>query len=122
MGAPPPTRAADRALARPRRRPLAALAALAALLAVAATASYDLGTPDPRPADAPVGEFSAGRAYQNVRALATRPHPAGSPANEQVRAHVEGVLRDPTCSGHGSSPAPPPGSSPDSAPASNPAG
>ncbi|MFG1952262.1 M28 family peptidase [Micromonospora sp. NPDC048830] len=28
-----------------------------------------------------------------MRALATRPHPAGSPANDQVRAHVEGVLR-----------------------------
>ncbi|WP_320069260.1 M28 family peptidase [Micromonospora sp. RTGN7] len=93
MGVPPPTRAADRALSRPRRRPLAALAALAALLAVGGTVAYDLETPAPAPADAPADVFSAGRAYQNVQAIAARPHPAGSPANEQVRAHVESVLR-----------------------------
>ncbi|MFC8847778.1 MULTISPECIES: M28 family peptidase [unclassified Micromonospora] len=93
MGAPPPTRAADRALARPRRRPLAALAALAALLAVGGTVAYDLETPAPRPADAPADEFSAARAYRNVETIAARPHPAGSPANDQVRAHLESVLR-----------------------------
>ncbi|MDI5941019.1 peptidase, partial [Micromonospora sp. DH15] len=93
MGAPPPTRAADRALARPRRRPLAALAALAALLAVGGTVAYDLDTPAPRPADAPADEFSAARAYRTVETIAARPHPAGSPANDQVRAHLEGVLR-----------------------------
>ncbi|WP_433344809.1 M28 family peptidase [Micromonospora sp. CA-111912] len=93
MGAPLPTRAADRALTRPRRRSLAALAALAALLAVGGTVAYDLDTPDPAPADAPADSFSAGRAYQNVQAIAARPHPAGSPANDQVRAHVESVLR-----------------------------
>ncbi|MFI1193004.1 M28 family peptidase [Micromonospora sp. NPDC020750] len=93
MGAPPPTRAAERALTRPRRRSLAALAALGALLAVGGTVAYDLDTPDPAPADAPADAFSAGRAYQNVQAIAARPHPAGSPANDQVRAHVESVLR-----------------------------
>jgi hypothetical protein len=93
VGAPPATRAADRTLARPRRRPLAAAAALAALLAVGAGTLLDLRTPDPRPADAPAGEFSADRAYQNVTAIAARPHPAGSPANDQVRGHLEGVLR-----------------------------
>ncbi|MFI0792570.1 M28 family peptidase [Micromonospora rubida] len=93
MGAPPPTRAADWALTRPRRRSLAALAALAALLAVGGTVAYDLDTPDPAPADASADAFSAERAYQNVQAIATRPHPAGSPANDQVRAHVETVLR-----------------------------
>ncbi|SCF37199.1 M28 family peptidase [Micromonospora mirobrigensis] len=92
MGAPP-TRAADRAFSRPRRRALAAVAALAALLAVGAAVLVDLGTPTPRPADAPAGEFSAGRAYQNVKVIAARPHVAGSPAGDQVRAHVEGVLR-----------------------------
>ncbi|MGR6322287.1 M28 family peptidase [Micromonospora soli] len=89
----PPTRPADRALARPRRRPLAAVAALVALLAVGAGVLVDLATPAPRPADAPASEFSAARAYQNVKVIAARPHVAGSAANDQVREHVVGVLR-----------------------------
>ncbi|MDT0531213.1 M28 family peptidase [Micromonospora sp. DSM 115977] len=92
MGAPP-TRPADRALARPRRRLAAAAAALAALVAVGAGTLLDLRTPAPRPADAPSGEFSAARAYAHVEVVAARTHVAGSPANDQVRAHVEGVLR-----------------------------
>ncbi|MFG3705545.1 M28 family peptidase [Micromonospora sp. NPDC047670] len=92
MGAPP-TRAADRALARPRRRLAAAVAALAALAAVGAGTLLDLRAPTPRPADAPPGEFSADRAYAHVEVVAARTHVAGSPANELVRAHVEGVLR-----------------------------
>ncbi|GAB3157823.1 M20/M25/M40 family metallo-hydrolase [Micromonospora sonneratiae] len=92
MGAPlqPP---ADRALARPARRGLAAVAALAALVAVGAAALFDLRTPAPLGTDAPAGEFSAERAYDNVRVVAERTHVAGSPANDQVRAHIEGVLR-----------------------------
>ncbi|RZU71796.1 Zn-dependent M28 family amino/carboxypeptidase [Micromonospora kangleipakensis] len=86
-------RPADRALARPRRRPLAAVAALAALLAVGAGVLVDLRTPTPRPADAPASDFSAERAYRNVRVVAARPHVAGSPANDQVREHLVGVLR-----------------------------
>ncbi|MGK5521554.1 M28 family peptidase [Micromonospora sp. URMC 107] len=92
MGAPP-TRPADRALARPRRRSAAAAAALAALVAVGAGTLLDLRTPAPRPADAPPGEFSAARAYEHVEVVAARTHVAGSPANDQVRAHLEGVLR-----------------------------
>ncbi|RLK13937.1 peptidase M28-like protein [Micromonospora sp. M71_S20] len=92
MGAPP-IRPADRALARPRRRLAAAAAALAALVAVGAGTLLDLRTPAPRPADAPPGEFSAARAYEHVEVVAARTHVAGSPANDQVRAHVEGVLR-----------------------------
>lgn len=88
-----PTRPADRALARPRRRLVAAAAALAALVAVGAGTLLDLRTPAPRPADAPPGEFSAARAYEHVEVVAARTHVAGSPANDQVRAHVEGVLR-----------------------------
>lgn len=93
MDAPPATDGPDRALARPRRRRIAALAALTVLLAVAATVGYDLATPAPRPANAPAVEFSAERAYRHVAALAARPHPAGSPANDEVRAHVAAVLR-----------------------------
>ncbi|MEU6074506.1 M28 family peptidase [Micromonospora sp. NPDC047074] len=92
MGAPS-TRAADRALARPRRRAVAAAAALVALVAVGAGALLDLRTPAPRAADAPAGEFSAARAYGHVEVVAARTHVAGSPANDQVRAHVEGTLR-----------------------------
>ncbi|MFY1578765.1 M28 family peptidase [Verrucosispora sp. WMMD703] len=92
MGAPP-TPAADRALTRPRRRPLAALAALVALVAVGAGALLDLRPPAPRPTDAPTDEFSAGRAYPHVTQVAGRPHVAGSPANEEVRGYLEGALR-----------------------------
>ncbi|MGC4896610.1 M28 family peptidase [Micromonospora sp. DT31] len=92
MGAPP-TRPADRAFTRPRRRPIAALAALVALLAVGAGVLVDLSTPTPRAADAPAGEFSAARAYRNVEVIAARPHVAGSEANDRVREHLVGVLR-----------------------------
>ncbi|MET8527721.1 M28 family peptidase [Micromonospora sp. NPDC005172] len=88
-GVPP----ADRALTRPRRRLLAAAAALVALAAVGAGSLLDLGTPTPRPADAPADEFSAARAYTDVQVIAARSHVAGSPANDQVRAHVEQKLR-----------------------------
>ncbi|WP_435872563.1 M28 family peptidase [Micromonospora globbae] len=106
MGAPPtpaPDRAsahprpsvpgADRALARPRRRLAAAVAALVALVAVGAVSLVDLRPPAPRPADAPPTEFSAARAYRHVEVVAARPHPAGSAANDEVRAHVEQTLR-----------------------------
>ncbi|MDX5458914.1 M28 family peptidase [Micromonospora tulbaghiae] len=93
MGAPP-TRPADRAFTRPRRRPIAAAAALAALLAVGAGVLVGLSTPAPRPADAPEGEFSAARAYRNVEVIAAEPHVAGSAANDRVREHLVGTLRD----------------------------
>ncbi|WP_432900813.1 M28 family peptidase [Micromonospora matsumotoense] len=92
MGVPPAS-AADRALTRPRRRPLAALAALSALVAVGAVMLVTLATPTPRPTDAPADEFSAGRAYRTVQTVAARPHPAGSAANDQVREHLVGALR-----------------------------
>ncbi|MEU1887800.1 M28 family peptidase [Micromonospora rifamycinica] len=92
MGVPPAS-AADRALARPRRRPPAALAAVLALVAVGAAMLVTLATPTPRPADAPADEFSAGRAYRTVQTVATRPHPAGSAVNDQVREHLVGTLR-----------------------------
>ncbi|ATO16293.1 peptidase [Micromonospora sp. WMMA2032] len=92
MGAPP-TRPADRALAKPRRRLPAAVAALVALLAVGAGVLLDLSTPAPRPASAPADEFSAARAYRNVEVIAARPHVAGSEANDRVREHLVGTLR-----------------------------
>ncbi|MFG1677196.1 M28 family peptidase [Micromonospora sp. NPDC049282] len=92
MGAPP-TRPADRAFAKPRRRLPAAVAALVVLLAVGAGVLVGLATPTPRPASAPAGEFSAARAYRNVEVIAARPHVAGSEANDRVREHLVGALR-----------------------------
>ncbi|MFB9235068.1 M28 family peptidase [Plantactinospora siamensis] len=86
-------RPADRVLARPRRRALAAAAAVLALLAVAAASVLGLRNPAPRPVGAPADVFSAGRAYQQVQAVATRPHVAGSEAGDQVRERLTGALR-----------------------------
>nr|WP_229687127.1 M28 family peptidase [Micromonospora parathelypteridis] len=72
---------------------MAAAAALVALAAVGAGSLLDLRTPTPKPADAPAGEFSAARAYEDVQVIAARSHVAGSPANDQVRAHLEQQLR-----------------------------
>ncbi|MEV4496614.1 M28 family peptidase [Micromonospora arborensis] len=72
---------------------MAAAAALVALAAVGAGSLLDLRTPTPKPADAPAGEFSAARAYEDVQVIAARSHVAGSPANDQVRAHIEQQLR-----------------------------
>ncbi|PYC72594.1 peptidase [Micromonospora arborensis] len=85
--------AADRAFTRPHRRLVAAAAALVALAAVGAGSLLDLRTPAPKPADSPAGEFSAARAYEDVQVIAARSHVAGSPANDQVRAHIEQQLR-----------------------------
>nr|WP_205807382.1 M28 family peptidase [Micromonospora sp. HNM0581] len=70
------------------------MAALVALVAVGAGALLDLRPPAPRAVDAPSGEFSASRAYPHVTQVAGRPHVAGSPANDEVRGYLEGVLRD----------------------------
>ena len=59
---------------------LAALA-IALLLTVVATTP-----PGPAPADAPATSFSAERAMAEIRAIAARPHPAGSPEHARVRA------------------------------------
>ncbi|MDQ7903470.1 M28 family peptidase [Phytohabitans sp. ZYX-F-186] len=87
-------RPADRALTRPRRRGLSALAAVAALVAVGAITLLDLRPPEPRPADAPAAEFSAGRAYPHVAALGAHTHVAGSAANDRNRERIEATLRD----------------------------
>jgi hypothetical protein len=85
--------AADRALARPPARRLAAVAAAVALVAVGAASVLGLAPPDPRPADAPAGEFSAQRAHRHVSVIGARTHVAGSAANDAVREHLAGTLR-----------------------------
>jgi len=42
-------------------------------------------TPRPAPADAPASDFSAGRAFADVRAMGSVPHVLGSPADARVR-------------------------------------
>ena len=85
--------AADRALTRPRFRAAAAALALVLLVLAGAAASWSIRPPAARGADTPPGEFSAARAFQQVRTIAAEPHVAGSAANDRVREHLLGTLR-----------------------------
>jgi hypothetical protein len=67
---------------------IAALVALSALLVRRASRP-----PEPVPALAASTEFSAERALTHVREIAQRPHPAGSPDNDRVRAYLLAQLR-----------------------------
>ncbi|MFC3581507.1 M20/M25/M40 family metallo-hydrolase [Sphingomonas hylomeconis] len=55
----------------------------AVLLAVIATTP-----PAPRPANAPLDQFAAGRAMADIRGIARAPHPTGSAENARVRAYL----------------------------------
>jgi hypothetical protein len=71
-----------------------ALVALAALAALAALETCRLGNPDPAPADAPAGQFSASRAIATLRAVSLdEPHPLGTPAHDAVRDRIAAALR-----------------------------
>ena len=91
--------AADRALTRPRGRRLAALVAAVVLAGVGFAAAATVSPPAARGAGAPAGDFSAGRAYRHVQAIATQPHVTGSEANDRVRTYLVNTLR-----GYGLSP------------------
>jgi len=52
-----------------------------------------LTQPDVVPADAPETEFSAERAMKHLKVIAQRPHPVGSPANDEVREYIVAQLR-----------------------------
>jgi hypothetical protein len=79
---------------------LAAALVLLALVLVLAAARRQ--PPDPKPVDAPAGEFSGGRAREILADLQGdgSPHPIGSPANAAVRdrilAHLRGTGYEPT--------------------------
>ncbi|MDQ2879028.1 MAG: M20/M25/M40 family metallo-hydrolase, partial [Pseudomonadota bacterium] len=60
----------------------------AALLAIIATTP-----PVPLPASAPASDFSATRAMADVAVIGRAPHPTGSAADAQVRAHLIDRLR-----------------------------
>jgi hypothetical protein len=58
---------------------------LAVVIVAALLAWRVLTGPDPSPADAPADGFSAARAMTDVAAIATEPHPVGSPQDAAVR-------------------------------------
>jgi hypothetical protein len=58
------------------------------LVAALGLAFVSARPPSPRPADAPLEAFSAGRALTDVRVIARTPHPTGSPENARVRDYV----------------------------------
>ena len=62
--------------------------ALLVLLAGVALAMLANRLPVPAPVTAPPGQFSAGRAMNDVAAIATRPHPIGSPEIEDTRRYL----------------------------------
>jgi len=68
------------------------LPALAALLLAMILTVVGTTTPWPTPAGRPAGEFSASRAMADVRVIGTRPHPAGSPADGELRDWLAGRL------------------------------
>jgi hypothetical protein len=68
--------------------------ALALAIAVCWYAIESQQPPTARPADAPVAEFSSGRAMLHVEAIAQAPHPTGSPEADRVRSVVVKTLED----------------------------
>ncbi|MFC4065718.1 M28 family peptidase [Actinoplanes subglobosus] len=82
----------DSALTRPARRGLAAAAVLAVLVLAGLAALRSVQPPAARATTDPAGDFSAERAFQTVRTIASTPHPAGSPANDRVREHLIAAL------------------------------
>ncbi|WP_238006063.1 M28 family peptidase [Dactylosporangium sp. AC04546] len=82
----------DRSFAAPPRRPLVAAAAVAVLALLAFLGIADVQPPSPRPASAPAGDFSAGRAFTHVQRIGQEVHATGSPANDRVREYLVETL------------------------------
>jgi len=82
----------DRSFAAPPRRPLVAAGALAVLALLAVLGIADVQPPSPRPASAPAGDFSAGRAFAHVQRIGQEVHVTGSPAADRVRDYIIEVL------------------------------
>jgi hypothetical protein len=58
----------------------------------AALAIYQLRSPKPVPASAPLTEFSSARAMKHLGIIASEPHPVGSPAQSKVRDYIKDQL------------------------------
>jgi hypothetical protein len=69
-------------------RRLPAVAVLVALVVVEFGEYAMRGGPEPRPVSAPMGEFSADRAFAHVERIAAEPHPIGTAANAAVRDYI----------------------------------
>jgi hypothetical protein len=74
-------------------RALAALAAIIALALIGFAAVRSVEPPAALGASAPPSRFSAGRAFDQVQAIASVPHPVGSAAQDRVRDHLVTTLR-----------------------------
>jgi uncharacterized protein (TIGR03435 family) len=72
--------------------PTARYAVLAGLVFWIAISLVPLPRPTPIPADAASQDFSAARALDQIRAIAQKPHPPGSPEHQRVRDYVIGKL------------------------------
>jgi hypothetical protein len=72
--------------------PRACALATAGLGLFALLCLLDPGSPAPLSADAPPERFSAARAWPALAAVASEPHPLGSPAQARVQAWLEGEL------------------------------
>jgi hypothetical protein len=80
----------DPALVTGVRRTVAALATVAVLALVGFAAIWSVRPPSAH--DAGATGFRAERAFQQVEAIATQPHPVGSAAQDAVRDHLVSVL------------------------------
>ena len=68
--------------------PTVRIALLAGIVFWIAVSLIPFPRPDPLPANAPAQDFSAARALDQVREIAQRPHPAGSPEQRRVRDYL----------------------------------
>ncbi|PLK25980.1 M20/M25/M40 family metallo-hydrolase [Novosphingobium sp. TH158] len=66
---------------------------IAALVAAIGLAILGTTPPGPVPDTAGAGAFSAGRAMIDVRQIAEKPHPTGTPENAEVRAYLVNRLK-----------------------------
>ena len=70
-------------------------AALIACLVIASAIAWAASrTPAPKPASAPASAFSAERAYADVLAIGSKPHPLGSAEHDRVRDYLIGRCRE----------------------------
>jgi hypothetical protein len=75
------------------QRALAALVAIVVLALIGFAAVRSVEPPAAAGASAPPSRFSAGRAFDQVQAIATVPHPVGSAAQDRVRDHLVTTLQ-----------------------------
>lgn len=88
------TAPAPRAVALPARSSLSGGLLILALLLAVALGLLQLTPPAVAPKNAPATAFSAERAMEHLRVIASEPHPIGSPAHAEVRDYLVAQLRE----------------------------